>query len=187
MTNEEYRRKKRNSSEEAHRAVFDEYFNYVYTIVFNRLRSCGRREDTEECVCDVFAEFYRCYDSGKASEGDISGFIGVLARRMASARYRRLTSSAENVPLDDEAFSVSDPASDTVKEVEGKELRRIILDSIESLGEPDSTIILMKYYYGRSAKDIAGAVSLTPENVRVRSGRALKKLRAILEKAGISL
>ena len=65
--------------------------------------------------------------------------------------------------------------------------RSVLLGKIRDLGEPDSTIILMKYYYGRSAKDIAGAVSLTPENVRVRSGRALKKLRGILEKAGISL
>ena len=187
MTNEEYHRRSQVSSREAHRAVFDEYFNYVYTIVFNRLRSCASREDIEECVCDVFAEFYRCYDYSKAPDGDISGFIGVLARRMASARYRKNSAGAETVPLEDEACKVSDPAADTENEVEGKELRRIILDSIAALGEPDSTIILMKYYYGRSAKEIAGAVSLTPENVRVRSGRAVKKLGDILKKAGISL
>lgn len=30
-------------------------------------------------------------------------------------------------------------------------------------------------------------VRLTPENIRVRSGRAVKKLKEMLERAGISL
>ena len=68
-----------------------------------------------------------------------------------------------------------------------KECRRIILDKIAELGEPDSTIIFQKYYYGRSAKEIAEMVRLTPENIRVRSGRAVKKLKEMLERAGISL
>ena len=63
----------------------------------------------------------------------------------------------------------------------------IILGKIAGLGEPDSTIIIQKYYYGRSAAEIAGMVKLTPENIRVRSGRAVKKLKEMLEKEDISL
>jgi RNA polymerase sigma-70 factor (ECF subfamily) len=63
----------------------------------------------------------------------------------------------------------------------------MLLDKIAELGEPDSTIIMQKYYYGRSAKEIAAMTSLTPENIRVRSGRAVRKLREMLEEAGISL
>ena len=37
----------------AHTALFNEYFNYVYSIVFNKLRSCGTKEDIEECVSDI--------------------------------------------------------------------------------------------------------------------------------------
>ena len=45
----------------AHTALFNEYFNYVYSIVFNKLRSCGTKEDIEECVSDVFAAvFEKC-------------------------------------------------------------------------------------------------------------------------------
>ena len=67
------------------------------------------------------------------------------------------------------------------------EHRRLLLDAVAELGEPDSTIIIQKYYYGRSAKEIAKMLSLTPENIRVRSGRAVRKLKEMLEKSGISL
>ena len=58
MTHDEFRRLLGRSREEAHKALFEAYCNYVYTIVFNRLRSCASREDIDECVCDVFADVF---------------------------------------------------------------------------------------------------------------------------------
>lgn len=46
----------RNDSLKGHRALFDEYKNFVYTIVYNRLRNIASREDIEECVSDVFTD-----------------------------------------------------------------------------------------------------------------------------------
>ena len=40
------------------RKIFDEYCNYVYIIVMNKIKECGTKEDAEECVSDVFAEIY---------------------------------------------------------------------------------------------------------------------------------
>ena len=39
MTDKEYRSLFRSSPREAQNMVFDEYFSYVYTIVFNKLRN----------------------------------------------------------------------------------------------------------------------------------------------------
>ena len=72
MTHEEFRDKKKISSEQAHKELFEAYCGYVYTIVFNRLRSVAAREDIEECVCDVFADVYCYYDPGKNVSGDMS-------------------------------------------------------------------------------------------------------------------
>ena len=76
---------------------------------------------------------------------------------------------------------------DVEKDTDDSQRREVILKLISELGEPDSTIIIQKYYYGRSAKEIAEIVPLTPENIRVRSGRAVKRLKNMLEKADISL
>lgn len=183
MTHEEFGKILKKSKKKAQRALFDEYCNYVYAVVFNRLRSCASPEDIEECVGDVFADIYVFYDSDGDFSGDIKGFVGTVARRKAVDTYNRLVSkklvtvSAD----DDEARNIA--SDENVEDiVEQKEFRRILLDKIAELGEPDSTIIIQKYYYGRSAKEISELVSLTPENVRVRSGRAVKRLKEMLEK-----
>ena len=187
MTHDEFRRLLGRSREEAHKALFEAYCNYVYTIVFNRLRSCASREDIEECVCDVFADVYCYYDSEKELSGDISGFIGTIARRKAAVIYKDKVSNENTVSIDDELTQQLTSEQDVESETAANEQRRVILGKIAELGEPDSTIIIQKFYYGHSAREIAEMVRLTPENVRVRSGRAVKKLREMLEKADISL
>lgn len=188
MTHNEFRRASKNSIEDAQRMLFNEYFNYVYTIVFSRLRSCASHEDIEECVGDVFADVYMYYDDSKELSGDVSGFIGSVARRKSADVYHRLTKyGSVTVSVDDdEAMNVPAP-DDTAEAVEKKEINRSLMHCIELLGEPDSTIIIQKYFFMCSSREIAELVSLTPEAVRVRCSRALKKLREKLTAMNISL
>ena len=71
MTDSRYRELLKKSPQTAHRAVFDEYYSYVYTIVFNKLRSIASLEDVDECISDVFSEIFLKYDEGSAYSGDI--------------------------------------------------------------------------------------------------------------------
>ena len=47
------------SIQKCHRAIFDNYCNYVYAIVINILRSCGSKEDIEDCVSEIFMKIYK--------------------------------------------------------------------------------------------------------------------------------
>ena len=188
MTHDEFRRVSKISLEKAQRMLFDEYFNYVYTIVFSRLRSCASREDIEECVGDAFSDVYIYYDDKKELSGDISGFVGAVARRKAADVYRRLTrNSFDRISIDDEEAAQFEAPDNTEETIEKKELRDELIKCIERLGEPDSTIILHKYFFMRSSREIAEHLSLTPEAVRTRCSRALKKLREKLTEMNISL
>lgn len=188
MTHEEFRTVSQQSKEAAQRMVFNEYFNYVYTIVFSRLRSCGSREDIEECVGDVFADLYIYYDRNRELSGDISGFVGAIARNKAIDMFNRLSRRRKFfVSSDDEDFPEQEAPDNTEDTIDKKELRSSLLNCIALLGEPDSTIILQKYFFMRSSKEIAEKVSLSPEAVRVRCSRALKKLREKLTAMNISL
>ena len=187
MTDEEFRKELEISSEQAHRKLFEIYCNYVYTIVFNRLRSCASHEDIEECICDVFADVYIYYDKCKDVSGDISGFIGTIARRKAYVFYKKSFSAAETVSIDDDWVRQIGSNQNVENETENDELQMIILEKIAELGEPDSTIIIQKYYYGRTSKEISEMLSITPEHIRVRNSRAVRKLKDMLEHEGISL
>ena len=188
MTHQEYSRLLANDRDRAHQALYDEYINYVYTIVFNRLRSCGTREDMGECVTDIFYEVFAHYDESMAVSEDIRGFIAAVAYRKSATCFRRLCrSSSRSVPLGDELTEMLPSDENISVNAELKEQRRILLELVDSLGEPDSTIILQKYFFMRSSREISELVSLTPEAVRTRVSRALKRLREKLIAMNISL
>ena len=187
MTHREYRQLLKTDVSKAQRAVFDEYFNYVYAIVHNRLGSCGRREDIDECVSDVFIDVFSSYDPDMLVTGDIKGFIGMIADRRATDYYRRLSKSPVSVAIDDGYAEAIPAADDVLKSTENNEIRRILLELIDSLGEPDATIIIQKYFYNRNSREISEIVPLAPVSIRIRSIKALRKLKKILNDKNITI
>ncbi|WP_303835178.1 sigma-70 family RNA polymerase sigma factor [Ruminococcus flavefaciens] len=187
MKHSEYQQLLKIDKNKAQRTIFDEYLNYVYTIAFNRLRSCGSREDIDECVSDIFTDVFGSYESKQAANDDIKGFIATIALRKSAAYYHRLCRNTNSISLDDENTAAF-PSDENISEsAEKKETQRTLMKLIDSLGEPDSTIIIQKYYYGRSSFEISGFVSLSPAMIRVRSSRALKKLRRLISDNDISV
>lgn len=187
MTHREYSRLLAADRNRAHQALYDEYINYVYTIVFNRLRSCGIRADMDECISDIFYEVFAHYDESMAVSEDIKGFIATVAYRRSATSFRRLCRNNRSVPLGEELTETLPSDEDISENSELNEQRRILLELIDSLGEPDSTIIIQKYFYGHSAAEISRIVTLSPMMVRVRSSRALKKLRRLLTDKDITI
>lgn len=180
--------KKEKKKAEYARKIFDEYCNYVYIIVLNKIKSCGTKEDVEECVSDVFAEIFRNTDKIIDFEGDLKCYIGTVAKRRAIDTYRRLSSHSGKVqPLDDGIISETASAEDIEKSYETASRNALILDKIKSLGEPDTTIIIKQFYYNMKVAEIAKAISMTAASVQKRSLRAREKLKAMLVEADITL
>ena len=187
MTSSELKAAIEKSPTECHRTLMQVYGRYVYAIVYNKLRSCGTNEDIEECVSDIFADLFINFEYSSDHAGDIKGYVGTIAKRTAVDYYRRLsTAGSRTVSSNDEDMAelVSDINVD--EKVDSSELRRILIASIDSLGEPDSTILIQKFYYGLSSKEIAERVSMTASSVRSRCTRAMEKLRAALAQSGIT-
>lgn len=187
MTDKDYRELYRKSPTEAQNMLFEEYVGYVYSIVYNKLRSCGTHEDIEECVGDVFLAVYLNYDNNGSFDGNLKGFIGTIANRKAISKFRSITLHTEHTSsLEDELLEIAD--SECIEEkAEKSELRDILLNVIKSLGEPDSTIILQKFYFNENSNKIAKKLSMTSDNVRARCSRAMKKLQKLLALQGIIL
>lgn len=176
------------SPQSAHRAVFDEYFNYVYAIVFSRLRSVGSSEDVDECVGDVFSDVFIYFDKKHHFDGELHGLIGNIAKKRSIDAYRRLSiRCGRTVPLEESGAHEMSDGSDIAEDAEKADMRKILLVKIKELGEPDSTIIMQKYFYCRSSKEIAKMLKMTAEAVRMRSSRAVKRLKNMLEKEDITL
>lgn len=185
LNGDEYKKILKLSRREAHQLLFDEYYNYVGTIVTNHLRNVGSIEDTEECISDVFAKVFFVLEDQPVT-GDMKKFIATIAKRTSIDRFRTLSRRTErSISLDDEQFSGISSDDDLEAENERCELQRIVADCICSLGEPDSTIVIQKFYYNKSSRQIAGLLSMKPSAVRMRVKRAGEQLRTALAERGI--
>ena len=185
MNGDEYKKILKRSRGEAHQLLFDEYYNYVGTIVINHLRNVGSIEDTEECISDIFAKVFFVLEDQPVT-GDMKKFIATIAKRTSIDRFRTLSRRTErSISLDDEQFSGISSDDDLEAENERCELQRIVADCIFSLGEPDSTIVIQKFYYNKTSRQIAGLLSMKPSAVRMRVKRAGEQLRTALAERGI--
>ena len=173
MTHEEYRKDMTYAAE----VIFNEYYAYIYTVVRSRLICCASKEDIEECISDIFADIYIYLDEHKDNSGDLTGIISVIAKRKAIYYYYKLTRR----PLNTEELSPEETADDDIEQnYEQKEQRRKLISLIKQLGEPDSTIIIQKYFFGYKSGETAKLLGLSSVAVRVRCSRALKRLKKML-------
>ena len=186
MTDQEFKKHMERSPEECMRAIFDEYCNYVYVIAATKLKSCGTAEDIEECVSDVFTEVFKKINYIGEREGDLKGFIGVIAKRKAIDMYRKLTVKADRtISADDEILREISSGENIIESSELSERNSILFNKIKELGEPDTTIIIKQYYYNMTVAEIGKAISMTAAAVQKRSVRARQKLKKMLCEVGI--
>lgn len=187
MTDSEFKALMLRSAENAHRKLFDEYSGYVYSICANKLNDCGSKEDIEECLSDSFAAIFRYFDSESNRNGDLKGIIGTITKRIAVDYFRKLSGkTGRTVSIDDEDFPKISSDIRVDDETEKAVIREIIMECIDRLGEPDSSIIVFYFFYGRTSREIAKHLHMSDWTVQKRISRAKKKLEKLLCDAGIT-
>ena len=157
--------------------LLDQYAGLVYAVVKSKLDgSYYVSSDLEDCVADVFSKFYAELSDYKPSLSSIRSYLCVIARNHA-INIAKKRSLERGLTLDEQ--SLLQIADDVMidSELADEELRHEVIKAVEDLGEPDSSIIFRKYYYGESSKEIAKATGLSVSNVNTRTHRTLNKLR----------
>lgn len=173
MTDSELRALIKASPAQGHRALYEQYANYVYAVIARCLADYGSKEDIEDCFVETFAAVLQHIDD--IAGASLKAYIGTAARNRALALRGKLGWQKQNImPLED----APEPATQHVQEdLEQKELQKQLMQEIKALGEPDATILVQKYFYGRKMAEIGRMVGLTANTAQVRCSRALKQLR----------
>ena len=182
MSDNEIIRLMNESSENGQRALFDEYYNYVYAVSINILRGYGSTQDVEECVIDTFMKVFMTIELNENTA--IKPYVGTVAKNCALNMRRSLSSRNSNsLSLESEELNTLSTGEHVEENSEKTELSEILLNKIEELGEPDSIILIQKFFYERNSTEIGRILGMAPTAVRMRTGRALKRLKTAL--AGI--
>ena len=168
MSESEVNDKLKHSPDDGHRALFDHYYNYVYAITLRILRGNVSMSDIEECVIDTFADIMLNYDPDKS--GSLKAYIGTVANRKSN----------NTISIDSDDFGELVSGTDVEQTAENNNVSEALINAIKALGEPDSIIIIQKYFYDRKSSEIAKIVGLSSTAVRARISRAMKKLKKVL-------
>lgn len=158
-------------------ALIAQYAALVYAVVQGKLSgTVCLSSDIEDCVADVFSEFYMELDRFDPQKASIKTYLCVIARHNAADLLRKRKLRQGDISLDDE----NTPEMIFDSNMEQSLLRRRVFAEICRLGEPDKTILLDKFYFGHSSKVIAAKLSMSVSNVDTRTCRALQKLRDLI-------
>jgi len=154
-------------------AVMKQYTAYVYTIAAGHLRQAGTAEDIEETVSDVFVTFYRWQQTHDTAGINLRALLAVIAKRQSINRFYALTRHPTSEPIENLQNIL--PAYEN-----SPDEQILLMQTVESLGNPDSEIILRRFYFGQSSKEIGTALDMKPNTVDKRLSRSLLKLREML-------
>ena len=163
-------------------ALLREYTPTVLAICRRKLSGAASAEDIEELAADILFGFWQKRDAFSPEKGSVRALLSIAAERRCIDFYRAWTAKTHlrTQPLDDLAAPPEDPAPSPEDAVLSAEQRKILLDAVYALGEPDTEIILRKYYYGETAAQIAQRLSMRTGTVEMRLSRARKKLAHML-------
>ena len=160
--------------------IMNQYMGFVYTIVYGKLSSICNKQDIEECVSDIFYEVYRTRNLIDLEKGSLKSYLAVLSKRTAIDVFRKQQNNANDVSLDE--FEHDWIAADTNVEKSAieSETRNLLIREIKALGEPDSQIMIRKYYFGQSSKIVSKALGIKENTINKKVSRALAKLKQVL-------
>ncbi len=169
------------SPKKAHYALISQYGNLVYAIVLSKLRGFATHEEIKDCVSDAFVEVFRSTDKF-TGKGSLKNFISTIAKNTALNAFHRISYKRKKfVSIDNDDFELPPSIDNTEEETEKRIFNERLWDIVNSLGEPDSSIIIYQYFYEFKVREIAGKLSMTASAVQKRSIRARKRIKEIIE------
>lgn len=143
------------------------------------------REDAEESVNDTYAEVWKSIPPRRPKY--FFAFLASICRHLSLNRVdwkQAAKRRAQVVPLTEE---MENCIPDTVHErqMEAKELGKLLDLFLESLPKDSRLIFLRRYWYVDSVPEIAARYGMTESKVKMQLSRTKEKLRSFLEQEGI--
>ena len=161
----------RQGNEEAFTAIVETFQKPVYNLCYRML---GNPQEAEDAAQESFWRAYQAIRSYDPNRSFITWLLSIAAHHCID-RQRKRQIPTYDIDADPD-FGVPDSSMDperSVSEMEGKEF---IQEQLSRLGSQDRAVLVLKYWYDLSEKEIADMLELTTSAVKSRLFRARKEL-----------
>lgn len=145
-------------------------------------------EDAEECVNDAWVSAWNRIPP--VIPTSLKAFLGKVIRDLALSKYRANHSQKRYAGIAvmlDELDDCIPSSFDVVEVTEAHHLTELINRWLEDLPKEDRVLFVKRYYYGRPVKALSKEFHCTDNQMAQRMMKLRNKLKAFLEKEGVTL
>lgn len=157
--------------------LYRKYKNFLYNFSYEILRDPQYAEDA---VHDAFLSLAR--NMKKIEDKtciQIRNYLIIIVRNASFQIYNKNKHEVCGEPFDE----TIDP-SDLEQETEERDSRARLLALVKKMDSKFSDVLILRYFYGFKNKEIAAALKISLENVKIRLRRGKDVLRILLEAEG---
>jgi len=163
-------------SERAFAALVARHVNKVYSIALRQARNPHQAEEITQAVFVILARKARQLGSGVI----VSGWLCRTAQLTAVTFLRSETRRARR---EQEAY-MQNPLVETEPDV-WPQIEPLLDAAMAGLAEPDHHAVVLRFFDGKSMKEVGAALGTSEDAAKMRVGRAVEKLRRFFGRRGI--
>ena len=155
--------------------LYDRYYKQVYGYF---VRMTNNAEISRDLTQNVFLKILKYSHSWKGDKV-FAYWLFRIARNILIDYYNE---SRKFFSAEEEQENLNDEQADSIREMDIKESFEFLLEAMEQLKPADRELIELNRFQGFSYKEIAQTVMSTENAVKVKTFRAIQKLKEIYTK-----
>lgn len=174
-----------NRDETAVSELNGKYGAYCHTIAFNVL---SNNEDAEECVSEALLRVWNAIPPERPKV--LYAWLGRIVLNTSLKLWEKNHAKKRSAGLDLVLSELEDcvPSSqDIERQLESKEIVRVINSWLRTLNENDRAVFVRRYWYGDPVNELAAKCAVSPTRMAKRLYTLRTKLKKALEREGITL
>ncbi len=150
--------------------IYRDYHGKVFGYIRSKTNSL---QDAEDLTADVFVKVFEKLDSFDEGKASLSTWIYTITKNTLTDFFRTRKVFAE-IPESLEAdSSVENDVCDA-------EMLEILANALESLEERERDIIILRFYSGKTLKEIVAQMGISYAYGKVLQNKAFEKMRRFL-------
>lgn len=147
--------------------IYEKYNKKIYGYFISKT---NHKEISDDLTSEVFIKVFEKLDSFDEKKASISTWIYTIAHNKLIDYYRGIKPVSV---LEDDYL-----AEDDIEEaVCNQETLEMLADALEQLDERDRELIILRYYSGKTLKEIAVIMQISYSYVKMLHNKALKELK----------
>lgn len=110
----------------------------------------------------------------------VKNYLRIMIKNTISDYYRKVKCENKAINKIGTLIELSDRCVTVESEIYAKEMMKILGEGLKCLSDKEASLIIMRFKYNLSAKEIGDILDITEGNVRVKQMRIMIKLRKTL-------